>query len=438
MSVVDLLRRINRPSSTPADETRSSFPPLAWDSYFRQVLGMHRDGSTVEAALKNAASWACIDVIADAYSRTPWDAVRKVGGQRQPLDPAPVIVSDPSGIVSPDVWLTQVATSILTDGNAFGQIVAYDPSGYPTQIEMLDPGTVKDRRVVDGVPTVHVNDRAEELYPTGRIWHVPGRIVLAGSPFGLSPITYASRTIGTTLAVEDFSNRFFTDGAHPTVVAMMDEDPGPEGAVAIKQKIVDATRGNREPLVFGGGKLDRLQVPPGETQFLDLARFCIEQACRFWRVPPGMVYLAMSGQNITYANVTQNDLQLLKYTLEGYYRRLEGAWSRTLPAAVVVKANRDGVLAADPKTRHEVHKLRLDAKTITVNEVRALEDEDPFDDPECNKPGIPDSARSRDLAETIQKVYLGVGKMITADEAREIANAAGADLPIPGPPMPAA
>jgi len=42
-------------------------------------------------------------------------------------------------------------------------------------------------------------------------------------------------------------------------------------------------------------------------------------------------------------------------------------------------------------------------------------------------------AKQRDVAETLQKVYLAVGKVITPDEAREIANKAGADLPVPGP-----
>ena len=383
MSVLDLLRR------KPAGEARSIPVAMPWEQYV-ELVSTSTGGGTVDQALKNAASWACIDVIADAYSRTPFDAVVKQGADRRKIEPPPRIVDEPSGIVATDVWLTQVAASILTDGNAFGRVAATDGlAGLPSQIEMLDPMSVGERRVEKGVPVVKVDGQTEALFPSGPIWHVPGRMVLAGSPFGLSPIRYAARTIGTSLSVEDFSNRFFTDGAHPTVVAMMDADPGPDQAKVIKERIVQATRGNREPLVFGGGKLDRLQIPPNETQFLDLARFCIEQACRFWRVPPGMVYLAMSGQNITYANVTQNDLQLLKYTLEGYYKRLEGAWSRTLPAGVVVKANRDVVLAADAKTRAEVNEIRLRSRTVTVNEIRALEDEPPFPDAAFNLPGIP-------------------------------------------------
>lgn len=383
MGLIDLLRR------APETETRSIVPSMPWEDYVSMAAGS--GGGTVDQALKNAASWACIDVIADAYSRTPFDAVRKQGTARIPIEPAPKIVTDPSGVVGSDVWLTQIATSILTDGNAFGIVVGQDRGGYPTQIELVDPGVVTERRVVDGRWTVKVEGgTAEDLFPVGRVWHVPGRMVLAGSPFGLSPIRYASKTIGTTLAVEDFSNRFFTDSGHPTYAATSDQALTEDQAKGIKAAIVRSMRpGNREPLVIGAGlKLTPMQIPIGETQFIELSRFCIEQACRFWRVPPGMVYLAMSGQNITYANVTQNDLQLLKYTLEGYYRRLESAWSRCLPRPQVVKANRDAVLAPDPKTRAEVNAIRLRSRTTTVNEVRAKDDLAPFG-PEFDVPGIP-------------------------------------------------
>jgi hypothetical protein len=48
------------------------------------------------------------------------------------------------------------------------------------------------------------------------------------------------------------------------------------------------------------------------------------------------------------------------------------------------------------------------------------------------------AARELNVAEVVQKVYLGVGKVITSDEARAIINAAGGDLPIPGPQFPTA
>lgn len=43
------------------------------------------------------------------------------------------------------------------------------------------------------------------------------------------------------------------------------------------------------------------------------------------------------------------------------------------------------------------------------------------------------TARRLSVAEAVQKVYLGVGKVITSDEARAIVNELGGDLPVPGP-----
>jgi len=62
-----------------------------------------------------------------------------------------------------------------------------------------------------------------------------------------------------------------------------------------------------------------------------------------------------------------------------------------------------------------------------VDEARAMENL--AGDPESEK----SAGRELSIAEVVQKVYLGVGKVLTVDEARQIVNQAGADLPIPGP-----
>jgi HK97 family phage portal protein len=47
------------------------------------------------------------------------------------------------------------------------------------------------------------------------------------------------------------------------------------------------------------------------------------------------------------------------------------------------------------------------------------------------------SGKSRDIVEAVQKIYLGVGTVLTSDEARTILNDYGADLAVPGPSFPA-
>jgi hypothetical protein len=47
----------------------------------------------------------------------------------------------------------------------------------------------------------------------------------------------------------------------------------------------------------------------------------------------------------------------------------------------------------------------------------------------------PEQQAARNLAEIVQKLYLGVGVVLSEAEAREMLNQAGADLPIPGPTL---
>ena len=102
-----------------------------------------------------------------------------------------------------------------------------------------------------------------------------------------------------------------------------------------------------------------------------------------------MVYAAISGQNITYANATQSDLAFLKYSVDNWIVDIEDALSSMIPAPQMVKFNTSGLLRMDDVARWTLHDLRLKNKTTSVNAVKKLEDELPFPDPEFDKPGIP-------------------------------------------------
>jgi HK97 family phage portal protein len=228
------------------------------------------------------------------------------------------------------------------------------------------------------------------LYPYGDVWHIPGKYVRAGSPFAESPVKRASATIGAALAAREFGGRFFGDGGHPGGLITSTQDLTADQAGAIKRAWLNAVSGNREPAVLGAGlTYQPLMVNANDSQFIDLMRFAIEEACRFWRVPPSMVYAAISGQNVTYANVSQADLHYLKHSLEGLLRRIEGALTKLIVRPLHVKFNRNAFLSSDPEARWKVHDLRLKNRTMSVNEVRALEDEEPYADPAFDEPGIP-------------------------------------------------
>lgn len=367
---------------------------------FGMTSDAYREGGDAEQALKNAASWACIRVLMDALSRTPIYAVRETHGIKTKVEPVPRILANPSALVGVDVWRAQLAFSMLTDGNVFGMVADEDLAGRPTQIELRDATKVTDRKVVDGVGQVTIDNKTHKLWPFGDVWHTPGDMVMPGTPFGMSPLTYAQKVIGVSLAAEDFALGFFQDGAHPGLALISDQEMDQSTSEEYKQKVLRSTRGSREPIVMGSGiTLQELKLDPSETQFIDLMRFMVEQACRFWGTPPSMVFAASSGQNLTYSNITQEDLHFLKYALEGKFTRIEHAFTELLPGNnytapsvpnTLAVMDRDRILRADVKSRYDAYKIAIDTRIKTVNEVRALEDDPPYDDPQYDKPNVPE------------------------------------------------
>lgn len=345
---------------------------------------------TLESYTRSAAASACVRVLVSTVKKLPVDQVRYEGDRRVPM-PKAQIVRRPSTNVSQRGFVAQWMRSLCSAGNVYGEVVATRPGmALPRQVELMNPGRVSWSNST-GVWVPLVDGKPRDLWPLGDLWHRPATDFLpAGQPFALSPVELASTSIGTSLAAEEFGARFFADGAHPTSIVYSETALTKEQAEAIKGSILNAWRGSREPAVLGSGlRHEKVSVDPKDSQFLDLLRFEVEQACRWWGVPPSMVYAAVSGENVTYTNASQSDLNFLKHSIDNWLVDIEDAWSEWLPSPQVVKFNTSALLRMDDESRWRVHDLRLKNKTTTINAVRALEDEDPFREPVYDQPGIP-------------------------------------------------
>jgi phage portal protein BeeE len=138
-----------------------------------------------------------------------------------------------------------------------------------------------------------------------------------------------------------------------------------------------------------GWTYTKMSVDPKDGQFIDLLRFEVEQACRWYGVPPSMVYSSLAGSAVTYQNLNDSDLMFLKYSVNQWLLDLEDAWSECIAAPQIVKLNPSALLRMDDTKRWDLWRTRLELKSISVNQVLHIEDEEPFADPEFDKPGIP-------------------------------------------------
>ena len=374
---MSLFRRRHTATAEPDEQRDYAMSQLSqvfgwsWTTYAGVNVG------PVEA-MQHAAVWACVRLLAGTAATLPVDQVRYNGNAREKMSLSQVVAS-PSGQVRRSAWVYQVLESLLRHGNTYGQVVAVDSQMRPTQIETINATQVQ--WLANGNLLVpHVDGKPMPLFPTGDLWHIAA-YVQAGSPIGLSPVEYGRQSIGGGLAAEKFSSQFFGSGGHPTQhVTVAGPDLGDEGITRLKAKYRHATD-NREVFVSGDAiAIKQLQVNPSDSQFLELMRFTCEQVARWFFVPPEMIFAAVSGQSVTYANVSERDLAFLKYSLGYWLAIIEEAWSECLPRPQVVKFNVDGLLRADVKTRTVVNNTRWRAGVLSRNEWRALEDEPPIPD----------------------------------------------------------
>lgn len=388
-----IFRRRPVAAPSPASEQRHALPGGLYAPTSLDFMGSTTTAGvevTAVTALQNVAVWACQRVLVSTISMLPVDVVRTTGTTRSPVDPQPQVVRSPSGRVSRRGWVAQNMRALVGSANTYGRVVEHDPFGNATQIETISPEAVHWQSEA-GEEVPYVNGARQTLWPLGDLWHVPASQFLApGSRVALNPTEFAKTSIGTGIAAERFGANFFRDGLSPTAVATVNADINADQAAAIKQSIMGMARGNREPAVVGNDvTITPWTAKLTDSQFIELLQFEVLQACRVYGVPPSMAYAAVSGQNVTYANIGQADMQYLKFSVAGWLVDFEDAWSELIAAPYTVKFNVDALLRMDALARADLATRRLRAKTTSINAVRALEDEPPYPDPIYDEPGTP-------------------------------------------------
>ena len=356
-----------------------------------------------ESAHRHSAVWACRAAIAEAVQQLPLEESTRSSGGMVRRDP-PAMFDEPQVGVPWASWVWAQAWTLAGQGKAYAW-VELGRGGEPVGLSLVDPSSVRwqfARRSKSWL--TFVDNEPVDRWPRGALWHCP-LYVTAARPDGMSPVEFHAESIGVGLAAQEFGARFFGDGGHPTMVGSTDHDPGAEGAKALKARLLDIMRGNRELLILPKSmKLDRWQVNPDESQFLETMRYSGEDVARIFGVPPSKIALAVSGSSVTYQNVAdQNDAWRVG-GLARYVTPLESALSTLLPGGRdrVLRFNFDGFLRANQAARFVNYKTATEIGSLsgtpllTVNEMRRLERLAPLAGGDEFKPAVkPDPVQVR-------------------------------------------
>jgi HK97 family phage portal protein len=379
----------------PAAEKRDSTMSL------NQLLAKLKTGSyaevdlsTAESSLQAVAVFASTDLIASLCSELPVDVFRGSGPDRTQLS-MPWWLEDPdgSGHGLPD-WCYRACMSWLLRGNLYGEELQRSSSGFLQQVELFHPDTVSGS-IVGGDVRWLVSGRPV----TNQDRFVHRRVnPMAGMVLGLSPIQLLASTIGLQLTAGKFGLQWFQDGGHPSALLTntevnLDEDQ----ARTVKNIFMAAMRGTREPVVFGKGwDYKQIQVNAEESQFLQTQGYSAAECARIFG--PGIAEILGYGSgSMTYSNIVDRDISLLKYSVGRWLRRMERVLSQFLPRPQYVKFNRDALLETNTMQRYLAHASALTNQWKVVNEVRAVEELAPV--PWGDKPNMTTAAAPAAAAE---------------------------------------
>lgn len=321
--------------------------------------------------MRFSAVWAALRLRADLISTLPVDVLRDApGGGGQVAAPKTRLFTRPAdGILWPE-WMYSTQMDLDRHGNCAGLIEARE-SGYPVQIEPWDSSAVtfrlKGRRIVR-----IVYDRVE--YDPFEVWH-ERQYTVGGFRVGLSPLAYAAWTVGAALSAQEFGLEWFANGAHPSGTLRHTE------AANLDARVLDAAKARfREAVanrdIFATGKeweYTPATVDASSAQFLEAMAQSAVDVARYIGVPAAAIDAAVSGQSITYANLSQQQLHLLvNYLTAPIVRREWALTMNALPAPRVVKFNTDALLRMDPTGRTELMAKQIDAWLTSPDEGRAL------------------------------------------------------------------
>lgn len=409
---------------------------------------------------------AAVRLVAETIGSFVMRAYTGDATRRQPLLDAPqaALLQDGSeDFTSMDLW-SDVATGLELHGNGLIWKSRLKVGG---AVAELLPFPVDVARICardDGSKLIEIVVGGERVDITKDVIHIRGWSPCTGLG-GKSTIDLHRTALRGSEALELYRGRYFETDATPNLVLIHPGQPNPEQRAALRQSWNArhaGPNGEKTGVLWDGMTVQQLASSLRDAQVAELMTWDLLQIARMFRIFPAALLSTEIDDSLPGAEQIA-DL-FYRFSLMHRLRRIERAISRDRDVfpdrKVYARFDVWELVRGDIATLTAmVHQLKQ-VGMITANEGRSYVGLPPSTDPAADKlletpvgaapnsgdgasgdaaaPGASDatastpaaskSARALSAAEVLQKVYLAVGKVITIEEARAIANQSGAGL----------
>ena len=390
------------PEPQPSNTTLSiSDPALA--TYFGAAPTYSGVPVSESTALGISAFWRGVLLISGTIAGLPLKTYRDTGeGQRQHVASWVDNPGGPDGETSFE-WKETGLLHLLLHGNAYA-LHAYNQGGamigapwvHPLSVspewEKNSDGNLTGRKVFRAT----LSDGQHKVFTTDQMTHIMGPSM--DGLRGMSVISVARQSLGTTIAGDRAAAKLFGNGALVSglVTPMEGEDISEEEAKAIKAGLDSKVGGweHASELAFVNRRLkfDKWQMSAEDAQFLGSRQFQIEEIARWLGVPPHLL-MQTEKQTSWGTGVETQNRGLSRYSLMGWTSRFEQRVSRLLPSPRFVEFDYAGLEKPTPEQEIDLLIKQVQAGLLTKDEARAIR----------NLPPLSEAQKAEQVPDTVEE-----------------------------------
>ncbi|MGL5405191.1 MAG: phage portal protein [Acinetobacter sp.] len=276
-----------------------------------------------DSAMTLSAVFACVKILVESVATLPLQMfkINKDGTRTQVKDHDLIrlLNNKPNRYQTRVEFFEQLMLNLVA-GNSFGKC---DYIGKKlTSIQIINSGSVDLKLDDKGNPIYQCQINGQKVeYSEKDIWHVK---LFGTGLMGMSPIAYGAQSIGIGLAGNDKTSRLMSNGAKPTGALKTEK--------YLKKEQRDVLRGELDILINGddgdlavlegGMQFEQISLTPEDLELIEIRKMSVEEACRYFGVPPILVYLT-EGATAWGSGIEQIIDGFYKFGLRPYLERIE-------------------------------------------------------------------------------------------------------------------
>lgn len=331
---------------------------------------------TYRNAMSIPGAWRASVLLSDLLGQVPWNAYRQpVGQPEQLILPRPPLLEQPNPPFTRMTTFSSWALDLIYHGNALGVIAARNQQGWPTAALAVPANNVSVRRVTPFV---------DSPLPVGALEYKIGSLSLGsdevihimgpcepGAVRGMGVLEAHINTLDLASEQQRQARSISTHGVPTGVLQSTDPDLEEDEALELKASWLRSQTTRSVAVLNASTTFQPLSWNPEELELVEARKFSLTELELIFGLPVG--WLGGQASSRTYANIEQDAVNLLKFSLGGHLARYEQTLSLAFPRGTQARANVDAVLRADTLTRYQAHAIGIASGFLLDDEAREME-----------------------------------------------------------------